>query len=500
MYYKKLPRVIVIGLDGATWDLLEPWVREEKLPTFKKLMREGAWGKLRSTIPPITFPAWGSIFTGKNPGKLGVFAFVNVDCENRSLNINTPSSFKDEPLWKILNKYGYKTCMIGIPTSRVQSVDGMMVGGPFSEGNEVYPPNFKSFLEKMNYELYPMDLAKVFIEASKTKSPKDVIEKTIASRFRLAECIVDMEKPDFLAFIIFVIDNIQHFYWGEPLVYETWSLIDRELDRFLSNFEDSIVILVSDHGFMKLSKTFYISGFLEEKGLIAYKKPFLPPKINTGTLVTLARKTGLDKILLRLFSKKRLRFMLSIFPSKEGRLGAMGLKHIIDWEKTKCVPLTSAIYLNCSEKEKEKLKKYLRTKLKELRGIVKDVHFREEIYSGKYLEEAPDLVIEPEEGVRILENPFAKEMITTGNTTGWKGQHASDGIFLIYGPEIEKNTTEATLYDIAPTILSIYGIPPSPDMDGRVLNEIIGDGDLEKKQEAEKLRIKRSIRELRDRL
>ncbi|RLE47527.1 MAG: hypothetical protein DRJ18_03130 [Candidatus Methanomethylicota archaeon] len=72
---KKL-RVIVIGLDGATWKLIKPWAEEGKLQTLKRLMEEGAYGELKSTIPPITAAAWASLLTGKNPGKTGIYDFL----------------------------------------------------------------------------------------------------------------------------------------------------------------------------------------------------------------------------------------------------------------------------------------------------------------------------------------------------------------------------------------------------------------------------------------
>ena len=68
---------LILGLDGATWDVIKPLAEEGKLPTLKKLMEEGVWGNLESTIPPVTGPAWVSFATGRNPGKTGVFDFLN---------------------------------------------------------------------------------------------------------------------------------------------------------------------------------------------------------------------------------------------------------------------------------------------------------------------------------------------------------------------------------------------------------------------------------------
>lgn len=78
-------RVLVIGLDGATWDLLEPLAKEGKLQTLRNLMEGGVWGNLESTIPPVTVPAWVSFATGMNPGKLGVFGFPTSRVTSNSL-------------------------------------------------------------------------------------------------------------------------------------------------------------------------------------------------------------------------------------------------------------------------------------------------------------------------------------------------------------------------------------------------------------------------------
>jgi len=67
--------LLVIGLDGASLDLVRPWADEGRLPVLAALMKRGAWGRLRSTVPPATFPAWTSLVTGVNPGRHGIFDF-----------------------------------------------------------------------------------------------------------------------------------------------------------------------------------------------------------------------------------------------------------------------------------------------------------------------------------------------------------------------------------------------------------------------------------------
>ena len=100
-------KVIVFGLDGATWDLLDPWLSDGKLPTIGELVNEGVKGVLHSTIPPITPVAWASFCTGKNPGKHGVFGF-----SYRGRLLTTSHAIKAPRIWNILDLYGKRSCIL----------------------------------------------------------------------------------------------------------------------------------------------------------------------------------------------------------------------------------------------------------------------------------------------------------------------------------------------------------------------------------------------------
>jgi len=499
------PKVIVIGIDGASWNLIKYLVKKGELPTFKYLMENGAWGELKSTVPSITFPAWESIFTGQNPGDFGIFDFVGVDVKNNKFSINTPNKFKSIPIWTILNEYGYKTCMINIPTAKVRKVNGVIVGGPFSEENTVYPHNYKSVLENMNYEFYPKELTKSFMESSNNPPPLHIIRKTIVSRFKLVDYIIINEKPDFVAFVIFIIDNIQHFYWGEQIVYDTWKIIDKELGKFVSKYKKSLIILVSDHGFTKLSKIFYISTFLEKIGFIKYRKRFLYKilnKITVNDLINLSRKMKIDEFLLKFTPKRLLLSVLSNFPTDDGRFGVKSLSRIIDWEKSKCIPIGQAIYLNCSLDEKEQIINILKNEFKKLNKVVKRIYLKEDIYFGNHLENAPDIMIEPMPGVMILESPYFKKIIVDANKDlhKWKGVHTSNGIILFYGKGIKRVNINATVYDITPTILYIFGINPPKYMRGKILKDVVEGIKIDHINNAESYKLRYKIKNLKSRM
>jgi predicted AlkP superfamily phosphohydrolase/phosphomutase len=472
---KKDPKVIVIGIDGATWELIKPWADEGKLPTIKRLMDKGAWGVLKSTTPPVTFPAWECLFTGQNPGKLGVFDFVRVDVRQRRFKANTTNSFRGEPIWNILNHYGYKTCVVGVPTSKIQPIYGVMVGGPFSFRTLTYPEEFQKVLDNLNYELYPNKLTKLFIESSETNPPISFLKEIIQSRFILAEYLINTEKPDFLAFVIFFIDNIQHFFWGESMLYQVWKIIDEEMDNFVSKY-NSTIFIVSDHGFNKLLKTFYLSKFLRDIGLLEYKEKVtlkIAKKINRNSIITIGKLLKLDNILTKIIPRDKMLTLFSIFPDKHGRLGVVGLENLIDWEKSQCIPLNTGIYLNCSKEKKGKLIEFLKKELKALTDLIEDVYYKDEIYLGPYLDYAPDLIIKPKKGIRLLESPFVDVTVSTSLLEGWKGNHASEGILLVSGPNIKKTKINMNILDITPTILHIYGIQASSEMDGKATIDLV---------------------------
>src|SRR6185436_19139221 len=95
----KKPRVLIVGLDGATFDNIRPWAEKGLLPTFKRLLDEGVHGALRSTYPPVTAPAWTSFMTGKNPGKHGLYHFIEPQPGGYDLRYTNARSRLARTVW-----------------------------------------------------------------------------------------------------------------------------------------------------------------------------------------------------------------------------------------------------------------------------------------------------------------------------------------------------------------------------------------------------------------
>ena len=98
-------KVLVIGLDGATFSVIDSLVREERLPNLSRLMREGASGILKSTTPPLTGPAWLSLATGMKPEKTGVYDFVVIRGGGYRLRGVTSREYFGRSLWDYFEQY-----------------------------------------------------------------------------------------------------------------------------------------------------------------------------------------------------------------------------------------------------------------------------------------------------------------------------------------------------------------------------------------------------------
>ena len=121
-------KLLIIGIDGATLDLILPWVESEHLPTIGRLIKSGVHGDLASTLPPVTSPAWPTFMTGCNPGKHGVFDFIQPTGSDFSL-VNA-TKIKQPTIWQRLSSAGYRVGVLNVPvTYPPKPLNGFMISG-----------------------------------------------------------------------------------------------------------------------------------------------------------------------------------------------------------------------------------------------------------------------------------------------------------------------------------------------------------------------------------
>jgi predicted AlkP superfamily phosphohydrolase/phosphomutase len=515
-------RVIVIGLDGASWNIIEPMVQEGKLPTIGKLMQDSCYGNLESCVPAKTFPAWKCYSTGKNPGKLGVYDFANlVAGVQYKVTFNNSTSFKSEELWDILGRNGIDCGVLDMPTTYPpRAINGFMVSNaPPRPSRFVYPPGLESDIKRhFDYKTEPNH----YFETDKEAAISDCMT-IINQRFEVAHYLMKRFHPAFFHLTIFEIDTMQHYTRGKPLE-DAWIAIDNGIKSILDAHcdESTYIILMSDHGHTDRVCNFQISKWLESKGLVVARRRSRTLYailsilgLRRDRVIGLVTKIGMFRVLRDFVPKTiRLRFLALLPTRSAGPRNPM--KSMIEREKSKVIPFGGGgqLYINkdlfSSPEEYENFRTNL---ISELQGIAdprtgvkiaQRVYKREDLYSGPYVSQSPDIVVLPNDGY-MLGNVGAIEDIWVYPDIDWTRCHRLQGIFAILGPDVMKGTNieGAKIFDLAPTILHILGIPVPQDIDGRVLKEtfkkdsILGQREVIYQGSGEKAKVRSKLKGLK---
>ena len=468
-------RVFVIGLDGATFDLLDPWIEDGRLPNLKKLMEKSAYGRLESTIPPISPPAWTSFMTGVNPGKHGIYDFVTFKPNSFKKVLINSSYIKSKRLWDLVGENGRKSIILYVPiTYPPDKVEGVMISGiPVPPNGEfIYPKEMGKELEdKLGRWWMEID-GERFRDFQEEKFLSEIYQ-TLESRFRVAHYLMTKEW-DLFILVFMETDLVQHLLWEEkercilPLYMKIDEMIG-QLMEFLSE-EDTVVIL-SDHGFGSIRKTLYLNTWLREKDFLVERKQWLHSKETPDTEIF--HRRGGPSLL------KRIKWALR------------KKRPVINWGKTQAYFINTGqfhgIRINLKGREPEgivnlgeydhvrdKIIKKLKAMVDEEEGrrVIECVFRREDIYSGPYIDQAPDVIFIPDYEY-ILSDRIRNHIFKRRNDG--RGVHRREGILIIHGPNVRKGEKieGAHIIDIAPTILYLLGVSIPRGFDGKVLEGIL---------------------------
>ncbi len=524
-----MSKTLLIGLDGATWDIIKPMLSQGRLPNIGRLVREGVSGNLESVNPPISAPAWVSFMTGKNPGKHGVTHFlwmpknpyIKKPSQNSQLINSTLIRQSNVTLFDILSVEGKKVGVVNLPcTYPAWEVNGFMVSGfltPESAESFTFPTSlskeiveniegykidlkFELKLNKKNQRVIKgnevhvrsQDLTEIvrdrirgFASLSREKRGLlvglyEITEIRTETIFYLMERYRDL---DFLLLYFRELDVLSHFFWDERAVIEDYySVLDEKLGLILSRYsEGDYVFLISDHGFGPIERyEFNLNYLLYERNLLFIKRDVERSKLYR----------------FRQFSKRHLRFIRRLISQRVRKQIALKSSFPqVDWTRTiaygKSHSALVGININLKgreefgivergdyERTRERIINELKDVVDPLNGnkIFQAVKKREEMYTGDYLEKIPDIVIitRPEYRTRLL---FSNEIITVKDIPGERtGSHRKEykGIFIAKGPGTKSGVFihGAKLIDMMPTILFAMDCPIDVDVDGRVVKEL----------------------------
>lgn len=474
-------RVFVLGLDGVPWDLLDDWMAAGELPAFRRLVREGASGPLRSTMPPSTPLAWPSIATGTWPDQHGVYAFQKLE-RDYTQHMYTSRDVRQPALWDLLTP----AVVANVPmTYPAHEVDGVMVTGFLTNGfgeGFTHPPAFAEELLSavpdyrigLDWDEYRARLGEF----------NDELDALVAARRRLLEFL--QERDDWrLFFFVFVSpDRLQHLVWEEETLLAHYRRLDDILDDVLGYVADreATLLVVSDHGFGPVDGRVNVNTILRREGYLAKKRPSGVRSVldrlgvrKDRVLEALSRVGIDDETLVARVPTSLVEFAATATPGKHGL-------YDVDFGKTRAFAHgIGGVYVNDTERfERGTVPPHEVAQVAaEVRALFEAVTDPESgrpvftVYDGDDLyprdPRAPDLVLESDRYV-----PFTslEDEVFTG-TEGLVADHRPEGVFFAVGPDIAAGATvDATVVDVAPTVLHLADVPVPAACDGRVLTEV----------------------------
>ena len=520
------PKLFIIGLDSATWTLLRPAIAKGDLPNLAKLVGAGASGPLQSALPPLTPPAWTSFMTGMNPGKHGIFHFLEPQPGSYAMRYSNAGSRRSRTIWQILSEAGVSVGSVNVPfTFPPEKCAAFQISGmdtPSEKSAFIHPPKLREELERALGA--KLDLEIRYLGFMSTDERRDAV---LAGMARLDEQwtkvglhLLEKRPADVMMLTFMSIDTVQHYFWhymdaqhfqhdasraakyGDAIL-KVYRRLDASVGKFLEKLApDTHVFVVSDHGGGPTSeRTVYLNRYLAQLGLLHYKE---------GTTSA--------------FGKMKQRFIRSLFQSIRGALTSAQKKKLasllpalrekfevaatsfanIDWSRTQayCSEVLASppsIWINLKGTrpngivepgDYEALRELLIKKIAELRdprdgsAMIPRVYKREELFQGPFASEAPDLILDwwsdhafqtapslPEDTDKPVTEIRPRAPMTEPE---WSGTHRLDGVVIYSGPAARQGASiqGARLMDMAPTVLHLMEQKIPAGMDGRVLTDL----------------------------
>ncbi|MBP6016530.1 MAG: alkaline phosphatase family protein [Candidatus Promineofilum sp.] len=493
--------LLIIGFDGATFDLIKPWARDGYLPNLAGLMRDGVIADLASTLPPVTSPAWPTFMTGVNPGKHGVFDFIQPHGENFTLVNST--QIRQPTLWKRLSELGYRVGVLNVPvTYPPQEVNGFMVTDILSPRNATisHPADLinRYEAEMGAYRVAPDVQYKPGNEREFIADIYDLIDHHGRWALKLAET----EPVDMLMVHFIAMDIAKHALWRfmdhtheryedspyEHAIRDGYARVDAWIGRLMDKLPaNSTTIVMSDHGFGPLKSMVNLNVFFMQRGLLKLKPNAVTQLkawafrhgITPASAYQWLSRLGLQNSIARV-SKKARNDIVGKFLSFDS----------VDWSRTIAYSMghVGQVYLNragrephgiVTDAEYDRRLAEVSAALAEMRddeghSILTNLVRGHDVYSGPYAERGPDLHLELDHYAMIACPLFATEgRVMTSQIRGDSGCHRREGIFIASGAGIQRGLElpEVNIVDLAPTIMHLLGEPVPRIMDGRVLVE-----------------------------
>lgn len=496
-------KVLMLGVDGGAWSVIRPLIEAGLMPGLGELTAMGRWGTLESTIPYITCPAWLSMASGRNPGWIGAFGFVNLEPGSYSLRYYDYLGDPGLPeIWDILGDNHLSCGVLNLPVARnPRPINKYMVPGFLAdEGSyRTHPKQLKNFLD-ISTGGYRIEVRGFSIK-DRERTVKECMEVMEKRYMAMRSLLRDYPTDCFLG-VFHLFDRVCHTSLnttGLPLdpdldemsslVVEFLQKLDDHIGSLVEEFlqDDDLLIILSDHGFLPCYDGFNLNTWLRREGYLKAapgRGRLGRPGLNQRRIASALDRLGLLETAMR-YTPKSLKRLVPEGIDRGANLSVIDLVQHggVDWKDTAAIAFpNNAVYINTSDRphgiistgsEYDSLVEELRKRLLSVEDAATGerpfsaVHLREEIYAGPRLENAPDLMVESAEGwtTHAFHDPHDDPFFYVD-----RADHRREGIYVLCGKGITPGLGEdANIEDIAPTVLDFLGIEDRPAMDGRSL-------------------------------
>jgi predicted AlkP superfamily phosphohydrolase/phosphomutase len=480
-------RLLIVGLDAGTFDVLDPLVAAGDMPNVGDLLASGARRELLSTFPPTTSPAWPAMVTGLGPAKLGFFGLLNRRPGRQYEFSVARNTFDARALWSLAGRAGVAAVACGVPATfpPAESPGATVVTGMLTPNGRprTAPAALEADLERDGLvidweELRDLD--------GSVALPDD--------EARLALALLD--RLDWRVFMT-VFRSSDGIFHTHPSAFGAHREMFRRIDRHVGEMRarldaDDTVMLVSDHGMTRLAEIVHVNSLFAREGLLARREE--PATIEgraLGVVERVKRSPLVDNRLVKNPLARRLaealrqrRAAQTLEFGREGRRQPRLSEALIDWAKTTCffvdLGYGSGVYLNLKGREPlgtvepadyDLTRDRVAAILRRQPDVV--VERREDVYAGPFLDRAPDLLVSTSREEVGLSGRTLDTPVRTAVDVPYF-HHTRRGVWVAVGPDVRPGRIDepASIVDVCPTALHLLGVGVPDDLDGRVRAEM----------------------------
>lgn len=505
-------KLVIVGWDGATWDLLTPWLEAGELPNLANLMESGSYGSVRSTPLPLSPAAWSTIVTGQNPGKHGVFDWFERKPNSYDVEYVHTGHIGAKTIWQYVNQAGKRIGIFSLPMIYPAApIDGFMISGMAAPSASAkgfsYPDSLLSELE-LNLGPFMLTEMEVFQYGREAEYVNSLLA-WLDYQNKVVRYLIKQHSCDIYLFVYMQPDHAQHKLWRyinhnfpdydpdhdvrfQDSLLRVYRALDESLGELARSFdEETKFIVLSDHGAGPCHGIMYINQWLRDEGLLVIKQDF------TTRLKSWIAKWDIILRLYQLISKFGLGWVANLVtkPARNRILSAFLSFDDVDWSNTKAYSRGAfgQIFINLEGREPqgivkpgqdyERLVTEVTERLANLKhpatgeALITNIRRREEVLNGPYVERAADILFTIQDYLyqSSVKFDFQNDTILGKSEYEDSGSHRPEGILVMTGPGIKQGgrIQDANLTDITPTILALSDIPVPNNLDGGILEDLI---------------------------